>query len=325
MKPDSHLKTMRQILYKTFAKLRGDRLVWNAGSKRLRILCYHGICADKLTGQPWVPAYFVTAAAFERQLAYLGQNARVLPLSEAVARLRDGSLPSNAVSLTFDDGYTNNLELAYPLLHKYQMPATIFLSSAYMESGELFPFLQMQLIALSGRDNNAGAPVYKSDPLDRVLEWIGSRWSTVNRNLTQDQLETLRPLTVKQVKAADTELIEFGAHSHTHCIFKNESRERREQEIRTSINKVAQWTGRTVRLFSYPNGEVGDFSETDKQWLRECGIEAATTGIPGTNGKHTDPLELKRYPVGLFHDAVGFRAEVTGFRTAVLAASGRLG
>jgi len=316
---------MSQVLYKTFAKLRCDRLVWHAGSKRLRILCYHGICADDLVGQPWVPAYFAPAAAFELQLAYLQQNARVLPLSEAAARLRDGSLPSNAVSITFDDGYTNNLELAYPLLRKYQMPATIFLSSACIESGELFPFLQMQLIALSGCGNTAGAPVYKSDPLDRVLEWAGSQWAEVKRNLTPDQMKTLRPLTVAEVKAADPQLIEFGAHSHTHCIFKNESRERREQEIRTSIDRVSQWTGLAVRLFSYPNGEAGDFCETDKQLLRNHGIEAATTGIPGTNGKHTDSLELKRYPVGMYHDAVGFRAEVTGFRTAVLAASGRSG
>ena len=157
---------MRHILYKSFSKLGGDRLIWKARSKYLRILCYHGICEDRLADQPWVPGFFVTASAFERQLEYLHHNACVLSLTESAARLRDGSLPPRCVSITFDDGYANNLSLAYPLLRKYKMHATLFLSSAYMESGELFPFLKMQLIRMSNRVNHDRAPSYKSDPLE---------------------------------------------------------------------------------------------------------------------------------------------------------------
>lgn len=311
---------LRQILYRSFSRLSGDRLVWRLHSKPLRVLCYHGVCEDRMAGQAWVPGFFVTGSAFERQLQYLQQNARVLPLTESVARLRDGSLPSRCVSITFDDGYANNLSLAYPLLRKYKMPATVFLSSAYMESGELFPFLKLRLIRLSGCANGAGAPSYKSDPLDAVLQWAGRWWPQVEKSLSGDQRSTLRPLTIAEVQAADPRLIEFGAHSHTHCILGNESRERRREEIRSSIHKVAQWAGRPVRLFSYPNGERGDFGETDKEALRANGIQAAVTGIGGANGRRSEMLELKRYPVGLYHDSDGFRAEVTGFRTAVLAA-----
>src|SRR5215469_12392916 len=116
--------------------------------RRLRILCYHGVCEDRLAHEPWIPGFFVTRSAFEDHVRYLATHARILPLSEAVRRLRDGSLPSRAVSITFDDGYANNMELAYPILQKYSAPATIFLSSAYMESGEIFPFLKVKLIKL---------------------------------------------------------------------------------------------------------------------------------------------------------------------------------
>jgi peptidoglycan/xylan/chitin deacetylase (PgdA/CDA1 family) len=316
---------VKRILYKTFAKLGGDRLLWRVRTDSLRILCYHGICENEVAGQQWVPTCFVTAAAFERQLDYLQKNARVLPLSEAVGRLRDASLPAGSVSITFDDGYANNLTLAYPLLHKYRMPATIFLSSAYMESGELFPFLQMQLIAMNGQASGLGTLLYKSDPLDKVCAWASLWWPKVKQVLTRDQLKTLRPMTIAEVRSADTQLIEFGAHSHTHCILKNETRERRQEEIVSSIRKVAQWTERPVRLFSYPNGERGDFGEEDKQVLRANGIKAAVTGIGGANHRSTDLLELRRYPVGLYHDAADFRAEVTGFRTAVLAVGRGLG
>jgi peptidoglycan/xylan/chitin deacetylase (PgdA/CDA1 family) len=128
-------------------------------------------------------------------------------------------------------------------------------------------------------------------------------------------------MTPDEVRSADSELIEFGAHTHTHCILGNESLERRQQEIRISIDKVEQWTGRPVRFFSYPNGEHGDYGEMDLEMLRAKGIQAAVTATAGANGRRCEPLELKRYPVGLYHDAAAFRAEVTGLRRAVLRAS----
>src|SRR6266571_4093146 len=108
-------------LYKSFARISGDRLVWKLSSDRLRILCYHGVCDDSVARESWVPSYFVTRSAFEFQLQYLRRWASVLPLSEAVRRLRAGSLPPHAVSITFDDGYANNVHLALPLLERYGM------------------------------------------------------------------------------------------------------------------------------------------------------------------------------------------------------------
>jgi len=310
-----------RILYQSFSRLRGDRLMWAIRPHLLTILCYHGVCEDRLAGNAWVPGYFVTRSAFERQLQYLQRNARVLPLGEATAHLANGSLPPRSVSLTFDDGYANNLFLAYPLLREYGMPATIFLSSAYIESGELYPFLKLHLIRLSKISVGHPTPVYKTDPLDTVVKWAARWWPEVEGKLTVDQCTSLRPLTVAEVRASDPHLIEFGAHSHTHCILNNETRERRREEIRSSLDRIAQWTGRPVRLFSYPNGERGDFGETDKEALRARSIQAAVTGISGANGRRSEMLELKRYPVGMFHDAAGFEAEVTGFRNAILAAS----
>jgi peptidoglycan/xylan/chitin deacetylase (PgdA/CDA1 family) len=314
---------VKRFLYRSFTQLRGDRLMWKLSSNRLRILCYHGVCQDRLRQESWVPGYFVTESSFEQQLRYLREHATVLPLDEAVARLKDGSLPARAVSLTFDDGYANNMHLAYRLLKAYRMHATIFLSSAYVESGELYPFLKLQLIKRSGRATGR-APVYKSEPLDTVNEWIGKWWPAIEPTLSDDQRQTLRPSTIDEVRAADPELIAFGAHTHTHCILENETLERRQKEIISSVDKVSQWTDRPAPLFSYPNGQREDFGEVDKQALRAKGIIAAVSGILGSNTSGDDPLELKRYPVGIYHDASAFPAEVTGFRTAVLTAGGGL-
>jgi peptidoglycan/xylan/chitin deacetylase (PgdA/CDA1 family) len=318
----SETMRVKDFVFEAFCRTGGDRLVWGLDRHRLRILCYHGICDDHLVGQPWLPDFFVTASAFERQLRYLRRHARVLPLDEATRRLRDGTLPPQSVSITFDDGYANNLYLACPLLVKYGLPATFFLSSAYMESGEFFPFLKLNLIRLHGAPKSLLD--YKSNPIDRVTQEADRWWPMVRQRLSDSQLATLRPLSVDEVRRIDSPLIELGAHSHTHCILSNETAARRQHEIQISIGRVAQWTGRPVRLFSYPNGQRGDFGEIDKQALRAAGIAAAVSGIAGANGRRSDLLELRRYPVGIAHDNAGFCAEVTGFRTALLRSAGRL-
>ena len=309
---------MRQF-YRVMTATSADRLWWRLGPPSLRILAYHGVCDDSLAGEPWMPGYFVTASVFDRQLRFLRQEANVIPLAEAARALAAGKLPERAVALTFDDGYANNLELAAPMLARYGMPATVFLSSHYIESGALYPFLKIHLLRMPG------AAGYKNEPLDTVLSRVDQAWQSAAGTLTEAQGRTLRPLTIGEVRAAQAGgLLEFGAHAHSHCILRNESPARREQEIRLSLQRVAEWTGRPATLFSYPNGEAGDFNDADQRVLRDGGVEAAVTGIAGINRPGTPPLSLLRFPVGLYHDDAGFRAEVCGLRAQVLSMGRRL-
>jgi peptidoglycan/xylan/chitin deacetylase (PgdA/CDA1 family) len=315
---------MKDFLYKSFSKAGGDQVIWHLDPGRLRILCYHGVCLDRLAGESWVPSIFVAQSAFDAQLQYLRQNAHVLPLGDAVTRLQDGSLPPRAVSITFDDGYANNLHLAQPLLQKYRMHATVFLSSAYIESGELYPFHKLKLIKQNTDVTTSEILEYKSNPLDLVMQSAEARWKQVEHRVTSDQRQTLRPLTLDEVRQADPAVLRFGAHSHTHCILKNESRARRQEEILISVRKLREWTGCPADLFAYPNGESGDFDEADKDALRAEGIRVAVTGIGGANTKPCDPLALRRYPLTLGHDAYRFRAEISGLRSMVQSLSRRL-
>lgn len=291
---------------------------------------YHGVCEDRFAGEPWVPAYFVKRSTFERQVQYLQHVTNVLPLSDAIARLKDNDLPSRCVSITFDDGYANNLHLAHPLLQKYRLPATIFLATAYIESGSFFPFDRLRLIQCARREQKGPGDdaensllEYKSNPLDLVLKRADERWSKVRPQLSKAQYETLRPLRLEELQRFDGALIGFGTHTHTHCILRNETTPRRQSDISMSVQSLRRWSHNPVRLFSYPNGQRGDFDERDKQVLQSQGIEAAVTTICGANKPGCDLLELRRYPVGLYHETNEFIAEVTGFRSFLLSVLAR--
>src|SRR6267143_1774593 len=103
-------------------------------SRCLSILIYHRVIAE---ADPLVPGE-VCAREFDWQLTVLGRWFRVLPLLEAVARLRNGELPVRAACVTFDDGYADNVTTALPILRRHGVPATFFLATAFINGGRMW-------------------------------------------------------------------------------------------------------------------------------------------------------------------------------------------
>lgn len=304
---------LKSMVYRLASSDLCSELFWRSTARGLRILAYHGICRDDRVGA--LPEYFLKQSVFEQQLQYLSRNATVMKLSEAICLLRRADLPERALSITFDDGYANNLNIAAPLLERHRMPATIFLATAYIQSGEFFPFDRVRLLQHITQTDQPSLEDYRSQSIDAFNEQCLQSWSEWHASISDEQREALRPLTVQELKQFPHELVDFGAHSHTHCILRNESRPRREEEIVRSVELVRSWTGKTVFAFSFPNGEVGDFDERDKSLLRELDVRAAVTAIPGRNHAGSDTLELRRYSVGSADNNLdAFIARVAGLR-----------
>ena len=102
--------------------------------RRLLILCFHGIALDDEAN--FRPMLFMRESQFRRRLETIRQHGfPVLPLPAALDALEDGSLPHNALSITIDDGFYNALSKAAPMLSEYGMPATLYLTSYYVEKG----------------------------------------------------------------------------------------------------------------------------------------------------------------------------------------------
>jgi peptidoglycan/xylan/chitin deacetylase (PgdA/CDA1 family) len=96
-------------------------------SRRALILLYHRVAEGG--SDPWELA--VTPQHFEEHLQVLCRNRRPVPLRKLSVAIRNGSLPRRSVSVTFDDGYTDNLLNAKPLLEKYGVPATVFVTTGH--------------------------------------------------------------------------------------------------------------------------------------------------------------------------------------------------
>lgn len=106
------------------------------------ILMYHSITDNK-------DFFCVKPSDFERQIKYLRENNfNVISLDKLVWHLENNNFPPKTVALTFDDGYEDNFTSAFPILKKYNFPATIFLETAVLgrektnKSGVIYKMLK---------------------------------------------------------------------------------------------------------------------------------------------------------------------------------------
>jgi len=284
----------------------------------VKILAYHGICPDNLSEKEWIPSHFVRVSEFKKQMAYVSEYLKPISLRTALKFLQEKQeIPPKTVVITFDDGYANNFHLAFPILKKYKIPATIFLSTRYIEKQELFPFDKIRLLKYWGV-KSVNMSDYLNNPISQLHYQLAQIWPNYENLLTEQQWKVFRPLIIDEIrKMRSSNLIEFGAHTHSHCILRNESIDTREKEIITSIKKVKEMAGNHEVPFSYPNGQFGDFDEKDKLCVKRF-CYCAVSGIPGSNYNINNLFELRRYSVGLYHSLEIFKLEISGIRQIVL-------
>lgn len=100
----------------------------------MRILMYHRVCNndkyDQLTVNP---------ERFTEQIKYLSEHYRIISLENAVTELKSGIIKKKTVIVTFDDGYLDNLTYAVPVLERYNVPATIFVTSQFCDQVKQHP------------------------------------------------------------------------------------------------------------------------------------------------------------------------------------------
>src|SRR5271166_6040491 len=100
--------------------------------RRLLILCYHSLALDE--ENLWRPANFLTPIRLRERFEILKHEGySVLPLGEALERLRRNDLAPRSVVLTFDDGTYDFYKLTYPLLKEYGFPATVYQTTYYCD------------------------------------------------------------------------------------------------------------------------------------------------------------------------------------------------
>jgi peptidoglycan/xylan/chitin deacetylase (PgdA/CDA1 family) len=303
-----------------------------APSRRLAILRYHAICQrDAGYAEPGI---CVSPAAFEQHVAYLAAHYHVLPLPDAVAALRRGTtLPRNAVAITFDDGYADNLGAA-EILARHGLAATFYITAGCLAGGGPFWPAELRILVKAITHpqiqvHAAGSPVTLplTTPEERTaavskLTRLFKGHTIPIREALRDQLRRLANLTTipspmlgwTDVAAMYKKGMVIGSHTLTHPNLPNAGASEAHREITESKAIIEDRLGAPVTMFSYPNGGAERYMTRDvARLVKDAGYEAATTSRNAFAGPKSDPFALERIQVAEPLENLIFALEVERF------------
>ena len=334
--------------YKTSRALGLFRLARRRRRDRLCILCYHGFSsADE---HRFRPGLFMTPKTFERRLDYLVANGfQVLELGDAVARLRAGTLPSDAVAITIDDGFHGVHRHALPRLRERALPATLYVTSYYFEKRT--PIFRLVVAYMfwkttRGRLDVAGLEIEqlaaeapftpRSEAAERVADVVreygeteldeagrvdlcrrlGAVLDVDYEAIAQERLLGL--VDNDELRELEDGGVRIELHTHRHRFPTDDEARREIDDNRAVLEPII---GRRMRHFCYPSGE---WSDAHFKWLEAAGVETATICEPFLVKADTPPFALGRILDDSRVAMVEFEAEVNGFGEVVRAVKRRL-
>lgn len=273
----------------------------------------------------------VSVDEFEKELLFYKKNFSIINSRQLLSRIETGrGWERGTCLITFDDGWMDNYNYAYPLLKKYDIPAIIFLSTNYMGSLKTFWFQNLDNILSFAKDelslglqNLLVRLLPKELPCDAddfLADFFNSDSKKLSRSRMALFIECLKvlpqsiidsfivslvavtgeinnvlhlPLTWQQVVEMSENGIEFGSHTKNHAILTSLSKNSMKEELLDSKFIIEQRLGKPVLFFSYPNG---NFNQEVARAVADCGYKAAFTCIQGINSNEYSltPFELKR-------------------------------
>lgn len=288
---------------------------------RLRILCYHGVCADADAGQAWVPRYFVPASLFAEHLRLLQRYGRVIFLPEQLAEVQASGEACTAV--TFDDVPACTYRHALPVLQELGVRASFFIATGYAASGRLFPadvlhlLRQMPELVSPGvrqalRSLTADPARHKRMRLADQQTLLAEAEAMIRESADPRIVAGLRCMNWDEVRTVAERGHEIGGHTVDHAILGWQDERTRRAQILRCVKDITVEVGVSPVGFAYPNGGPGDFGDADKQVLKSCGVRYALSTEPGSVSVVGDRFALPRSGVGMQHAPAMLAMELSG-------------
>lgn len=277
----------------------------------------------------------------------------IISLDEAVDLLKSGYGHRRYAVLTFDDGYRDNLEIAYPILKELGAPFTVFVASGLVDrSSELWWLALERIIAdhdevvftqsgdAQGIDCRTAAQ--KDVCFEKIVDHLTLEVSEADQRkiiralagkygLDLEVLADDLMMTWDEIRAlASDPLVTIGAHTHDHFAMARLEAEEAKADVCRGLRRLEQELGRRPKHFAYPYGKGHAVSQRDADVLREIGFASSVTTLPGVlqSVNARDPMMLPRVSLnGLFQDPAVVDQYLTGapfalYRMARWAATG---
>jgi len=292
-----------------------------------QILTYHRFDEPKITNP---------AGSLKKQCEYIRKHFHPVSMSQVAQALQGkGTLPPKALAITVDDGYADFFSVAFPILREYEIPATVYLISDFID-GKLWNWWDK--IEYATR-HTAKKDVEVCLPSQTLRFLLGSHTERAAANeklcleatklANRDRLALVErlpeifdleipaaapaeyaALSWADIRTMSNDGMEFGGHSRTHPVLTSlESGDAVRDEVSESKRRIEEELQCPAIHFCYPNGDYDDRVIAE---VKACGYLSATTVLSGFDSPATDPFLLKRHSIDLDLPDYYFRERLAG-------------
>ncbi len=260
------------------------------------ILMYHRVLPEEKMKEDMNIGLAVSSSTFEKQIKTLKSKYKICDMNEFITNLNEEK-NEFAVTITFDDGYKDNLFYALPILEKYNVPALIYISTNFLEEKVNLWWLELMETI---QNNSKISFVYKTKKFNlnlgkekqKILAYISLRKIFLNLRI-DEQIELLEIITKtkerknyseiclnnKEVKILDNhKLITIGSHGHNHLNFKILSNQEIKFEVKKSLEVLEGLLNHKIEHFCYPFGGKNQASVREYNIIQELNFTSAATG-----------------------------------------------
>ena len=261
---------------------------------------------------------------FINKIKFFKKNYNILSLEEIFFNIKNKiPLPPNTCAITFDDGFENNYSVAIPILEKFEIPTTFYLSTDFINNNSMswidkieyaFEKTKKSTIilpwSLKTLDiNSKKKKILVLDEIRKVLKHQNKNSiieKVINNIFLQLEVKKINSLNSeidkkiswsKVKKLIRSKLFTIGGHSHRHISLTSIPLIEAKIEIDTSIKLFKKNIGINLEHYSYPEGQKKDFNVDIKKYLKKRGIKICPAAITGFNNIRSDLFNLKRIPI----------------------------
>jgi len=296
----------KEVAAETLGRTGAHRLWSGRAAPRVLVLGYHQVVEDERNAGPSIPAMIISTAMLERQLDWVGRRFRFVTLDELGHQLESGGAGERPfAAVTFDDGYRDVYEHAFPLLQRKGIPGAVCVVTDLVGTRRLQFHDQLYLVVaralaqpLSARAQlvmrlRRIAPVPGLEEIARprprgafavmrrLLETVPPAELEMMvhvlgepREWEEESFSELRILDWDMVRAMHRGGFTIASHTSTHARLTVETPERARQELSASRKRLEEELNAPVRHFAYPDG-CFDGAVVDA--VAEAGYEFAYT------------------------------------------------
>ncbi|MTI98603.1 MAG: hypothetical protein FH752_08280 [Marinobacter adhaerens] len=301
--------SLNQFIYSLVKPLGGRTVARYLARNHPRILMYHRIT-------PSGSKEGINADIFRKQMEIVKQSFNVMSLNDLMNAYDEGETRENTVVITFDDGYHDFADYAFPILREFDLPVTLFVTTGFA-LGELWLWPDQIRYAIDNTDVRTTELPGISGNLD-IAEQPDQCWNRiadhcmlVSNSQKLDLIDSLyellsiekpvnapdgyQPLSWEQIRGMVRQGLEVGSHSHSHPIMTQLGDDELNRELVQSWEIIREQLGCDPAAFCYPNGQRADFDSKVQSAVRHAGYNYAVAAFP-LKQPLSDRWAIARYP-----------------------------